>query len=406
MASFAKFVTTPSDQTASEVSQDGMQLPVETDPSHPDGASLRPPSPDLGASRRDASYASSTAPPSVALSRHGKKTTPSPRPIPNLEKTIYSSTQPFNRPEYVDGMIRERISVTGVVRPMEPMEQINALTLDKEDIGLIKEAPVKRYLAGKAIWDRKFKRVYVKVQKERERASLPSSLSSRDANPPLPPSGHLKKSMKEEATRITKRVEQLSQSSQDKSKPSSSSSAKPGPIGVGNFDPNGRSRITDSPEPETPEGRFERRDSMIDVPIGLEGVWDLHGENPPPSSLAGRKDTVRPLSSLFSFFRTDTPLLSRRPRPANSPRSSTNTFRAYMRSTCGQKCVLFPPLSLPCLFFTDNLLPSQIHDLVGRPARQQTDDLFTAHNGHDHALDEEEDEVPLRTPSQLGATNA
>lgn len=45
-------------------------------------------------------------------------------------------------------MIRERISITGVVRPMEPENEMQALTLDAEDLGLIKEGPVKRYLAG------------------------------------------------------------------------------------------------------------------------------------------------------------------------------------------------------------------------------------------------------------------
>lgn len=45
-------------------------------------------------------------------------------------------------------MIRERISITGIVRPMEPENEMQALTLDPEDLGLIKEGPVKRYLAG------------------------------------------------------------------------------------------------------------------------------------------------------------------------------------------------------------------------------------------------------------------
>lgn len=34
---------------------------------------------------------------------------------------------------------------------------------------------------------------------------------------------------------------------------------------------------TESPEPMTPP----------------EGIWELHGERPPPSSIAARKDTVR-----------------------------------------------------------------------------------------------------------------
>lgn len=68
--------------------------------------------------------------------------------IRDLEKTIYSSTQPYNRPEYDDNMIRERVSITGVVRPMEPENEMSMLHLNKEDLGVIKEAPVKRYLAG------------------------------------------------------------------------------------------------------------------------------------------------------------------------------------------------------------------------------------------------------------------
>ncbi|KPV78435.1 uncharacterized protein RHOBADRAFT_10908, partial [Rhodotorula graminis WP1] len=62
-----------------------------------------------------------------------------------LPKTIYSGTQPFNRPDYVDNMIRERVSMTGVVRPMEPESEMSMLQLDPEDIGLIKEDAARRY---------------------------------------------------------------------------------------------------------------------------------------------------------------------------------------------------------------------------------------------------------------------
>ena len=68
--------------------------------------------------------------------------------IPGIEKTIYSAAFPFNRPPYVENMIRERVSITGVVRPLEPASELAALNLDPEDIGLVKEGPVKRYLAG------------------------------------------------------------------------------------------------------------------------------------------------------------------------------------------------------------------------------------------------------------------
>ncbi|BGP44828.1 hypothetical protein JCM10450v2_000643 [Rhodotorula kratochvilovae] len=265
MASFTKWVTTPEGEQPQEVSSAGMRLPVERDPGHPDGASLRPPEQN---GMRSASTSTPTSVRSAAASVSGKtrkekKARPAPPPIPNLEKTIYSSTQPFNRPDYVDNMIRERVSITGVVRPMELESEMSMLHLDPEDVGLIKEDAVRRYLAGKAILQRKFRKTYEKVQKTRE--------------------GHLKKSMQEEATRITKRVEELKKQQAKDRKNGSGSSSRLDPSTI---DPNAPEQVTDSPEP------LDFAQGGRDVPLGVEGVWDLHGEHPPPSSLAGRKDTA------------------------------------------------------------------------------------------------------------------
>ncbi|GAA5926587.1 hypothetical protein JCM3775_001058 [Rhodotorula graminis] len=265
MASFAKWVTTPAGEQPGAVPSAGMRLPVERDPGHPDGASLG--TPDRGDSIPSTSAPSvrSTAASARTNGRkQRKKRMPLP-PIPNLEKTIYSGTQPFNRPDYVDNMIRERVSMTGVVRPMEPESEMSMLQLDPEDIGLIKEDAARRYLAGKAIVQRKFKKTYEKVQQKRER--------------------HLKKSMREEATRITKRVQQLEKEQEQErknGKKGSSGSTRPDPSAV---DPIQPERVTHSPEPLDPE----QQDASS---FGLDGVWNLHGERPPPSSLAGRKDTA------------------------------------------------------------------------------------------------------------------
>lgn len=67
---------------------------------------------------------------------------------PGLESTIYTSTEPFSRPPFVSNMVRERVSITGVVRELEAVEEMSVLRIDKEDLGRVKEAPVKRYLAG------------------------------------------------------------------------------------------------------------------------------------------------------------------------------------------------------------------------------------------------------------------
>ena len=51
-------------------------------------------------------------------------------------------------------MIRERVSTYGVVRPLEPETELQALKLSPDEIGVIKEGPVARYLEGKRIADK------------------------------------------------------------------------------------------------------------------------------------------------------------------------------------------------------------------------------------------------------------
>ena len=72
---------------------------------------------------------------------------------------------------FKDGnMIRERVTMTGVVRPMEDPSQIECLQLDVEEIGIFKPGPVKRYLEGVGKWKHKFKHTARNVEKEREKS--------------------------------------------------------------------------------------------------------------------------------------------------------------------------------------------------------------------------------------------
>ncbi|KAI0650222.1 alpha/beta-hydrolase [Trametes meyenii] len=64
-------------------------------------------------------------------------------------------------------MIRERVDVLGKVRAMEPPEEIEALRLKPYEIGLIKEAPVRRWLAGQEAWDKKYKSTAEHVVRKR-----------------------------------------------------------------------------------------------------------------------------------------------------------------------------------------------------------------------------------------------
>ncbi len=72
-------------------------------------------------------------------------------------------------PEFIDNMIRERISVLGFIRPMEPVAEMYMLHLRPDDIGVIKEGPVKRWMAARASHDQKYQKRKTKLQKQRAR---------------------------------------------------------------------------------------------------------------------------------------------------------------------------------------------------------------------------------------------
>jgi hypothetical protein len=68
-----------------------------------------------------------------------------------------------------DGMIRERVSTRGVIRPLEPAEQLDALRVPPELIGVLSERAVRRYLEGKALFDKKYAKEMLTVEKHRNR---------------------------------------------------------------------------------------------------------------------------------------------------------------------------------------------------------------------------------------------
>lgn len=64
--------------------------------------------------------------------------------------------------------IRERVDPLGKVRPMEPAGQLAALRLLPSEIGLVKEGPVRRWLAGQEAWDKRFQKRASKVLRKRK----------------------------------------------------------------------------------------------------------------------------------------------------------------------------------------------------------------------------------------------
>jgi hypothetical protein len=66
-------------------------------------------------------------------------------------------------------MIRERVSTQGIIRPLEPPDKIDALHVPPEIIGVLSERAVRRYLEGKALFDRKYAKELLTIEKQRRR---------------------------------------------------------------------------------------------------------------------------------------------------------------------------------------------------------------------------------------------
>lgn len=127
--------------------------------------------------------------------------------------------------------------------------------------------------------------------------------------------------MREEAKRITKRLEQMQQkpstgnaASSGTQSPARPVEVSPSEVAVGDAPP----RMTDSPEPLDPAQGRAARTRSVSIPIGLEGLggsWSMEGERPP-----------RPVS----------PVEKTRSKLASSPRSLTSTTVASRPSTSGE----------------------------------------------------------------------
>lgn len=140
-------------------------------------------------------------------------------------------------------MIRERVDVKGFTRPMEPEVEIPALQLKPHEIGLIREEPAIRWHEGQKKWDKRYRKRAHKVVQNRKR-------------------------MEARAAELIERAKAQGLEFQVNDRPShvrQDSGASRASV-----------RTTDGVIQE------DRR----------WGPLDLDEENPPPSAIAGRRDTV------------------------------------------------------------------------------------------------------------------
>ncbi|CUA69250.1 AB hydrolase superfamily protein C4A8,06c [Schizosaccharomyces pombe 972h-] [Rhizoctonia solani] len=68
---------------------------------------------------------------------------------------------------FKDNMIRERVATDGILRPLEPEDQLAACRVPLDRIGTINASAVGRYLQGQALWDAKFSGTIKSIAKMR-----------------------------------------------------------------------------------------------------------------------------------------------------------------------------------------------------------------------------------------------
>ncbi|KAG1878876.1 hypothetical protein F4604DRAFT_1580013 [Suillus subluteus] len=140
-----------------------------------------------------------------------------------------------------EGMIRERVSTSGVLRALEPEADLDAFHTPTEIIGVLSELAVRRYMEGKGKFDKKFAKERHAIQKQRHRNL---ELSRKD---------------------VVKNIAQLQ----------------------------------DSHGSQTKNGKGKAHDTVKGIKEGLEAAsaswswaWALDmDERPPPSSIISRRDT-------------------------------------------------------------------------------------------------------------------
>ena len=161
-------------------------------------------------------------------------------------------------------MMRERVDVHGKIRPMEPVEEMPVLRIPPGQIGLIKEAPVRRWLLGQGAWDERFKGRSKKVLKKR-------------------------KEFEAKAEEIIRHVtgQGLVVNTEGDSRPS----REPTGEGGGGEQDEVRPKLEPQRRQKSSRSALTTATGIIDENLRF-GPLDLDDENPPPSAIAKRRDTV------------------------------------------------------------------------------------------------------------------
>ncbi|CAJ2505445.1 Uu.00g128390.m01.CDS01 [Anthostomella pinea] len=70
-------------------------------------------------------------------------------------------------PPFTHHMIRQRVNRHGIIRPLEPAADLPGCTLHPNEIGVVKEGPVRKWLEARHQWDTRYGSTRAKIHKKR-----------------------------------------------------------------------------------------------------------------------------------------------------------------------------------------------------------------------------------------------
>lgn len=161
------------------------------------------------------------------------------------------------------GMIRERVGIDGVIRPLEPEEELTAMKVPEDVIGKLSELTLRRCIDFQEKFDKKFAHTYKQVEK-------------------------LRRKNLERAKQDT--IKQLSQLRKTIINKDSTAGQSSGNFEVNGVPANGSSKGAGE-KGRSGSGDSAFKDLLLSTP-GWSWAWALdEHEHPPPSSIVSRRDT-------------------------------------------------------------------------------------------------------------------
>lgn len=101
-----------------------------------------------------------------ASGRHGETTYSQSGVHDAGEASVYSD-QAGN--SWKEGMMRERVLTQGMIRPLDPKEQLDGFSIPSNMVGVIAERAMRRYVDGKTLLDHRFRKEMAAMEKQRRR---------------------------------------------------------------------------------------------------------------------------------------------------------------------------------------------------------------------------------------------